>query len=97
MCQIHKYINNISINIMNNINELTPDRNLLSNRKSYSKISPPIIKSEVEQTIRSIKKGKVAGVDNIPGELFTHGGDEMLTVMITLCLQIWKTQEWPDM
>ena len=34
--------------------QITPDRNLLSNRKSYSGISPPIIKSEVEQAIRSI-------------------------------------------
>ena len=28
-------------------------------------------------------------MDNIPGELFTHGGEEMLTVMTTLCQQIW--------
>ena len=54
--------------------QITPDRNLLSNRKSYSEISPLIIKSEVEQAIRSIQKGKAAGVDNIPGEQFTHGG-----------------------
>ena len=31
--------------------QITPDRYLLSNRKSYSEISPPIIKSEVEQAI----------------------------------------------
>ena len=47
--------------------QIAPDRNLLSNRISYSEISPPIIKSEVEQAIRSIKKGKAGGVDNIPG------------------------------
>ena len=81
--------------------QITLDRNLLSNRNSYSEISPPIIKSEVEQSIRSIQKGKAAGVDNIPVNyllllLFTHGGEEMLTVMTTLCQQIWKTQEWPD-
>ena len=72
--------------------QITPDRNLLSNRKSDSEISPPIIKSEVEQAIRIIKKGKAAGVDNIPGELFTHCREEMLTVMTTLCQHIWKTQ-----
>ena len=55
--------------------QITPDRNLLSNRKSYSEISPPILKSEVEQAIRSIKKGKAADVDTIPGEQFTHGGE----------------------
>ena len=49
--------------------QITPDRNLLSNRKSYSEISPPILKSEVEQAIRSIKKGKAADVDTITGDL----------------------------
>ena len=44
-------------------------------------VSLPIIKLDVEQAIISIKKGKAAGVDNIPGELFTHGGEEMSTVM----------------
>ena len=71
--------------------QITPDSNLLNNIKSYSEISSPIIKSEVEQAIRSIKKGKAAGVDNIPGKLFTHGGEEILTVMTKLCQQIWKT------
>ena len=77
--------------------QITSVRNLLSNRKSYSEISPLIIKSEVEQAIRSIQKGKSAGVDNIPGELFTHGGEDMLTVMTTLRQQIWKTHEWQEM
>ena len=36
----------------------TPDRNLISNRKSYSEISLLIIKSEVEQAIRNIKTEK---------------------------------------
>ena len=50
----------------------------------------------MEQAIRSIQKVKAAGVDNIPGELFTHCREEMLTVMTTLCQHIWKTHEWPD-
>ena len=53
--------------------QITPDRNLLSNRKSYSGISHPIIKSEVEQAIRSIQKVKATGMDNIPEELLTYG------------------------
>ena len=77
--------------------QITPDMNLLSNRTSYSEISPPIIKSEVRQAILNIKNVKTAGVYNIPGELFTHSEEEMLTVMTTLCQQIWKTQEWPEM
>ena len=41
--------------------QITPDSNLLNNIKSYSEISSPIIKSEVEQAIRSIKKRKSGG------------------------------------
>ena len=63
--------------------QITPDRNLLNNRKSYSEIIPPIIKSEVEQAIRSIQKGKAAGVDNIPGELFTHA----------VCVARWRRND----
>ena len=37
--------------------QITPNRNLIINRKSYSEIIPSIIKSEVEQAIRSVKKG----------------------------------------
>ena len=47
---------------------------MLSNRKSYSEMCPPTIKSKVEKAIR-YKIGKAACVDNIPGELFTHGGE----------------------
>ena len=36
-------------------------------------------------------------MDNIPGELFTRGGEEMFTVMTILFQQIWKTQEWTEM
>ena len=51
----------------------------------------------MEQAIRSIQKGRVVGVDTIPGELFTHGREKMLNIMTTLCQLIWKTQEWPEM
>ena len=34
----------------------------------------PILREEVEVAVKSLKKGKSAGVDNIPGELMQAGG-----------------------
>ena len=42
-----------------------------------------------------MKKGKSAGVDNIPAELVQAGGDIVITVLTTICNKIWQTEEWP--
>ena len=54
-----------------------------------------ILKSEVEEAIRSLKKGKSPGVDTIPGELIQSGGEEMVKMMTKICNIIWKTGIWP--
>ena len=41
-----------------------------TNNDSY-----PILWEEVEATVKSLKKGKSAGVDNIPSELVQAGGE----------------------
>ena len=38
----------------------------------------PILREEVEVAVKSLKKGKSAGVDNIPGELVQAGGEAMI-------------------
>ena len=40
----------------------------------------PILREEVEIAVASLKKGKSAGVDNIPAELFQAGGETMIDV-----------------
>ena len=55
----------------------------------------PILREEVEAAIKSLKKGKSAGVDNIPAELVRAGGDDMITVLTNICSKIWQTGEWP--
>ena len=55
----------------------------------------PILREEVELAVKSLKKGKSAGVDNIPGELIQAGGESMITVLTAICNKIWRTGEWP--
>ena len=51
----------------------------------------PILRKEVEAVVQSFKKGKSAGVDNIPAEQAQAGGEDVITVLTTICNQIWQT------
>ena len=55
----------------------------------------PILREEVEIAVASLKKGKSAGVDNIPAELVQAGGETMIDVLTEICDRIWRTGEWP--
>ena len=55
----------------------------------------PILREEVEIAVASLKKGKSAGVDNIPAELVQAGGETMTDVLTEICNRIWRTGEWP--
>ena len=41
------------------------------------------------------KKGKSAGVDNIPAELVQAGREIMIDVLALICDKNWTTGEWP--
>ena len=49
----------------------------------------------MEAAVQSLKKGKSAGVDNIPAELVQAGGEDVITTLTTICDKIWQTGEWP--
>ena len=49
----------------------------------------------MEAAVQSLKKGKSAGVDNIPAELVQAGGEDVITAVTTICDKIWQTGEWP--
>ena len=49
----------------------------------------------MEAAVQSLKKGKSAGVDNIPAELVQAGGEEVITALTTICNKIWQTGKWP--
>ena len=55
----------------------------------------PILRQEVEAAVQLLKKGKSAGVDNIPAELVKVGGEEEITALMTICNKIWETLERP--
>ena len=54
----------------------------------------PILREEVEIAVASLKKGKSAGVDNIPAELVQAGGETMIDLLTEICNRIWRTGEW---
>ena len=45
--------------------------------------------------MKTLKKGKSAGVDNIPGELIQAGGQPLIAALTTICNKIWDSGEWP--
>ncbi|KAK2180178.1 hypothetical protein NP493_454g03017 [Ridgeia piscesae] len=54
----------------------------------------PILREEVEAAVKSLKKGKSAGADNVPAELVQAGGEAMISALLTICNKIWQTGEW---
>ena len=53
------------------------------------------LRKEVEVAIQSLKKGKSAGVDNIPAELVQASGENVIPALATICNKLWQTGEWP--
>ena len=50
----------------------------------------------LEWTLGSITMNTTKGGDEIPTELFKILKDNAVTVLHSICLQIWKTQQWPQ-
>ena len=71
------------------------DENFSQAHESTDSDSYDILREEVVTAVKNLKKGKSAGVDNIPGELVQAGGEEMINILHKICNQIWKTGEWP--
>ena len=57
--------------------------------------SYPILREEVEAIVKSLKKGKSAGVESIPSELVQVGGEAMIDMLHINCNKILQTGEWP--
>ena len=57
--------------------------------------SYPILREEVEAAVKSLKKGKSTGVDNIPLEMAQAGGKAMIDMLLIICNKIWQTGECP--
>ena len=55
----------------------------------------PIFQEEVEEAVKSLKKGKSPGIDDIPGELLQARGDAVISALHKICNKVWQTGEWP--
>ena len=58
-------------------------------------LEPDILECEVKWALKSITMNKASGCDRIPVELFQIPKDDVVKVMYSICLQTWKTQQWP--
>ena len=59
-------------------------------------LEPDILECEVKWALESITMYKASGGDGIPVEFFQILKDDAVKVLHSICLQIWKTQQWPQ-
>ena len=57
-------------------------------------LEPDILECEVKWALESITTFKASGGDGIPVELFQILKDDAMTMLHSICQQIWKTQQW---
>ena len=60
-------------------------------------LEPDILECEVKWALESITTNKASGGDRIPVELFQLLKDDAVKVLHSICQQIWKTQQWPQL
>ena len=59
-------------------------------------LEPDILECEVKWALSSITTNKANGGDGILVELFQILKDDAVKVLLSICQQIWKTQQWPQ-
>ena len=57
---------------------------------------PDILECEVKWVLRSTAANKAIGGDGIPAEPFKILKDDAIKVLHSICLKIWKSQQWPE-
>ena len=59
-------------------------------------LEPDILECEVKWALNIKASLQTKLVDGIPVELFQILKDDAVTVLHSICQQIWKTQQWPQ-
>ena len=59
-------------------------------------LKPDILDCEDKWALGRITTNKASGGDKIPAELFQILKDDSVTLLHSICQQIWKTQRWPQ-
>jgi len=57
-------------------------------------LEPDIQECEVKWALGSITTNQASGGDGIAVELFQFLKDDTVKVLLSICQQIWKTQQW---
>ena len=58
-------------------------------------LDPDNLECEVKWALGSITMNKASGGDGMPVELYLILKHDAVKVLHSICLQIWKTQQWP--
>ena len=58
-------------------------------------LEPDLLEAEVRWALGSITTNKASGSNGMPVELFEILKDDAVKVLLSICQQIWKTQQWP--
>ena len=59
-------------------------------------LEPDILECKVKWALGSITMNKANGGDGIPVDLYKILKDDAVKVLHSICQQIWKTQQWPQ-
>ena len=59
-------------------------------------LEPDILECEVKWGLGSNRKNKASGGDGITVDKFQILKDDAMKVPLSICQQIWKTQQWPQ-
>ena len=59
-------------------------------------LEPDILEYEVKWALESIITNKASEGDRTPVELFQILKDDAVKVLHSICQQVWKTQQWPQ-
>ena len=57
-------------------------------------LQPDNLECEVKWALGNINMNKANGIDGIPAELFQILKDDSVKVLLSICQQIQKTQQW---
>ena len=59
-------------------------------------LEPDNLECEVKWALGSVTMNKASGGIGISAELFQILKDDSVKVLLSICQQIWKTQQWPQ-
>ena len=63
--------------------------------RQTQRTTTPSFAKKTEAAVQSLKKGKSAGVDNIPAELDQVGEEDVITAFASICNKIWQNEKLP--